>query len=141
MCVVKLRRRDLISNRDGSVAVEFAITFTVFLMLIFGIIELGRYTMSVQALAETVNEGARYAVVHGSKSSSPATASSLVSLVQNGSSLLTPSLVSATVTFSPNNAPGSTVTIVATYPWSPVVSLLPLSSATITTTSVVTILN
>ena len=80
-------------------------------------------------------------MVHGSKSSSPATASSLASLVQNDSPVLTPSSVSVTVTFSPYNNAGSTVKIVATYPWSSVVPLLKLPSVTITATWVATILN
>lgn len=80
-------------------------------------------------------------MVHGSKSTAPATAASLESLVQNSSSALTPSQVSVTVTFSPNNSLGSTVSIVATYPWTPIVPLLKLSSATLKATSITTILN
>jgi Flp pilus assembly protein TadG len=128
-------------NRRGAAAVEFALLITPFLMVTFGIIELGIYSMEQQALLESVHAGVRYAVVHGAKSSSPATTSSLQTLVQNGSTVLTPSLVSVTVTFSPNNNPGSTVEIVATYPWSTVVPLLKLSAATIKATSVSTILN
>ncbi len=134
-------RHDLARNRHGAAAVEFALLLAPFLMVTFGIIELGIYGMEQQALLESVHAGVRYAVVHGAKSTSPATAASLQTMVQNGSSALTPSLVSVTVTFSPNNSPGSTVKIVATYPWSSVVPLLKLSSATITATSVATILN
>jgi len=132
---------DLTRNRRGAVSIEFGLLISVFLMLAFGIIELGRYAMTQQALNESVHAGERYAVVHGSKSSSPATVASLTTLVQNGSSVLTPASVGVTVTFTPNNSPGSTVKIVATYPWSSVVPLLKLSSATITATSVSTILN
>jgi Flp pilus assembly protein TadG len=128
-------------NRRGAAAVEFALLLTPFLMVTFGIIELGIYSMEQQALLESVHAGVRYAVVHGSKSSSPATTSSLQTMIQNGSSVLTASSVSVTVTFSPNNNPGSTIKIVATYPWSSIVPLLKLSAATITATSVSTILN
>jgi Flp pilus assembly protein TadG len=128
-------------NRAGAAAVEFALLLAPFLMVIFGIIELGTYGMDQQALLESVHAGVRYAVVHGSKSNSPATTSSLQAMVQNGNGVLTPSSVSVTVTFSPNNNPGSTVKIVATYTWSSIVPLLNLSSATITATSVSTILN
>jgi Flp pilus assembly protein TadG len=128
-------------NQRGAAAVEFALLLTPFLMVTFGIIELGSYGMVQQALLESVHAGVRYAVVHGSNSSSPATTFSLQTMVQNGSSALTPSSVSVTVTFSPNNNPGSTVKIVATYPWSSIVPLLNLSSAAVTATSVSTILN
>jgi Flp pilus assembly protein TadG len=132
---------NLARSRRGAAAIEFALLLTPFLMVTFGIIELGIYGMEQQALLESVHAGVRYAVVHGSKSSSPATTASLQTMVQNASSVLTPSLVSVTVTFSPNNSPGSTVKIVATYPWSSVVPLLKLSSGTVTATSVSTILN
>jgi len=132
----------LARNRDGAVAIEFGMLLTIFLMAVFGDIELGRYAGTYQALSEAVHIGARYAVVHGSQSSSPATTGSLQTLVQNsGGGVLTPGSVSVTVTFSPNNSPGSTVTLVATYPWSSVVPLLNLSSATIQAKSVATILN
>ncbi len=132
---------DLARHRRGAAAVEFALLLAPFLMVIFGIIELGIYGMEQQALQELVHAGVRYAVVHGSMSSAPATTSALQTMVQNGSSVLTPSSVSVTVTFSPNNSPGSTVKVAATYPWSSVVPLLKLSSGTITATSVATILN
>lgn len=131
----------LARDRNGAAAVEFAFVTPAFLLVIFGIIEFGSFGSSQQALTEAVHEGARYAVVHGSKSSSPATASSLESLVQNSSSALTPNSVSVTVTFSPNNSPGSTVTIIATYPWSSAVPLLNLPSTTLTAKAVATILN
>jgi len=132
---------DLTRNRGGAAAVECGLVITMFLMVTLGVIEIGRYAMMQQALIESVHAGGRYAVVHGSKSTAPATAASLESLVQNSSSALTPSQVSVTVTFSPNNSPGSTVSIVATYPWTPIVPLLKLSSATLKATSITTILN
>ncbi len=132
---------DLARDRRGATAVEFGLVIATFLMMTFGVIEVGRYTMIQQALNDSVHTGARYAIVHGSMSTAPATTASLQILVQNYSSVLTPSSVSVTVTFSPDNSPGSTVSIVATYPWSSAVPLLKLSSATISATSVSTILN
>jgi Flp pilus assembly protein TadG len=132
---------DLGRNRNGAVAVEFGLVITAFLTVALGIVEIGRYAMMQQALIESVHTGGRYAMVHGSNSTAPATAASLESLVQNNSSVLKPTLVSVTVTFSPNNSPGSTISIVATYPWTPFIQLLTLSAATIKATSITTILN
>jgi len=131
----------LARKRDGTAAIEFGLLIPAFLMVTLGIIELGRFAMTQQALSDSVYAGGRYAVVHGSKSATPATAASLQSLVQNNSTVLTPAQVSVTVTFSPNNSPGSTVSIVGTYPWASVVPLLKLPSVTITATSISTILN
>jgi hypothetical protein len=61
--------------------------------------------------------------------------------VGNNLSLISSSAVTTTVTFSPNNSPGSTVTITSTYAWTPLVPLVPLPSATISATSAATILN
>ncbi|MGD1036049.1 MAG: TadE/TadG family type IV pilus assembly protein [Roseiarcus sp.] len=140
MCAAKLFC-DLIRDRRGGPATEFGVVITIFLMVVLGVIEIGSYAMTEQALIESVHDGGRYAVVHGSKSAEPATAASLQSLVQSESSVLTSTLVSVTVTFTPNNSPGSTVSIVATYPWTPIVPLAGFSAATITATSISTILN
>jgi Flp pilus assembly protein TadG len=128
-------------DRRGAAAVEFALTATIFLSVCLGIVELGRFIAMQQALVEAVFAGGRYAIVHGAESSSPASASTIQTQVQNNGGILTPSVISATVTFSPDNSPGSTVTIAATYPWSPLVPLLKLPSATIRAYSVATILH
>jgi Flp pilus assembly protein TadG len=133
--------RDLAGNRNGSAAIEFGMLLPVFMVATMGVIEFGSYLTTQQALIESVHAGGRYAVVHGSQRSNPATSASLQSLVQNGSTLLTPSQVSVTVTFSPNNNPGSTVNIVGSYQWAPLVPLVMLPTVTINAKSISTILN
>jgi Flp pilus assembly protein TadG len=134
------RSRRLAKNRAGVAALEFALTVSMFLMLVFGIVEIGRYLAAQQSLTSAVHVGGRYAVAHDSLSSSPATQSSIQTVIQNAAGGLVANSITATATFSPNNAAGSTVTISATYPWVPLVPLLNLPSATITVTSTMTIL-
>jgi Flp pilus assembly protein TadG len=50
---------DFAKARGGNVAVEFALVFPMFLMLVFGTIEYGRLLWTMQALQETANAGAR----------------------------------------------------------------------------------
>jgi Flp pilus assembly protein TadG len=50
----------------GQELVEFALTAPILLMLIFGIFDLGRVIINLDALTNGVREGARYASVHNS---------------------------------------------------------------------------
>jgi Flp pilus assembly protein TadG len=132
--------RRLAENQRGAAAIEFALTVSIFFMLTLGIIEIGRYVAAQQSLLSAVHLGGRYAVAHSSSSSSPATQSSIQTVIQNAAGALVASSITATTTFSPNNNAGSTVTISATYPWTSLVPLLNLPSATITVTATMTIL-
>jgi len=51
--------------------VEFALVAPIFFLLLFGLIDFGRYVYYVQILNNAAREGARYAIVHGSQSLNP----------------------------------------------------------------------
>jgi hypothetical protein len=51
--------------------VEFALVAPLFFLLIFGVIEAGRFILFYETLSNATREGARYAIVHGSNSSCP----------------------------------------------------------------------
>src|SRR5262245_63982542 len=51
--------------------VEFALVSPIFFLLLFGIIDFGRYVYYVQILNNAAREGARYAIVHGGNSLAP----------------------------------------------------------------------
>jgi len=55
----------------GQALVEFAFVAPIFFLLLFGIIDFGRYVYYVQILNNAAREGARYAIVHGSNSFQP----------------------------------------------------------------------
>jgi hypothetical protein len=55
----------------GQALAEFAMVAPIFFLLLFGIIEGGRFILFYQALNNATREGARYAIVHGSNSSCP----------------------------------------------------------------------
>jgi Flp pilus assembly protein TadG len=56
----------------GQALVEFAFVAPIFLLLLFAIIDFGRYVYYVQILNNAAREGTRYAIVHGSNSFTPA---------------------------------------------------------------------
>lgn len=87
-------------RQRGSTLVEFAIGATVFLTVMFGVIEFGRALWIHNALSDAARRGARYAVVH------PATDSAAVKNVvvygdpAGGSTPLVDNLTTANVNVS-----------------------------------------
>ena len=62
-----MRRNKLFdSNERGATLVEFSIAVSVFLMVMFGVIEFGRALWVHNALADAARRGARYATLHKS---------------------------------------------------------------------------
>ena len=59
------------SRSTAQAMVEFALVAPIFFLMIFGIIEGGRFILFYETLNNAVREGARYAIVHGSNSSCP----------------------------------------------------------------------
>lgn len=55
----------------GQALTEFAIVLPVFLLVLYSIIEFGRYVYAVQVVNNAAREGARYAITHGSLSLCP----------------------------------------------------------------------
>lgn len=55
--------RRLAANRDGSVMLETALMITILLVLMFGIIDLGRALFTENNLVSAAREGARYGAV------------------------------------------------------------------------------
>ena len=52
----------------GQALVEFALVAPIFFLMLFAIIDFGRFIYYVQILNNAAREGARYAIVHGSAS-------------------------------------------------------------------------
>jgi Flp pilus assembly protein TadG len=55
-------------HRAGQSLVEFALVLPIFLLLLFGLIDIGRYVYTANALNEAAREGARYGSVAGGTS-------------------------------------------------------------------------
>jgi len=50
-------------HRRGQSLVEFALVFPIFMLVVFGIIDVGRYVYVVNAFSQAAREGARYGSV------------------------------------------------------------------------------
>lgn len=109
----------------GQALVETAVTMVVFLTLLFGVIEFSYCLYAYNFVSYAAKLATRYAIVHGSQSSDPATSSALQNLVVSNATALDPNQITVTASWNPNNNPSSTVTVNVTYNFTFLGSLLP----------------
>ncbi len=101
--------------RNGTAILESALLGPLFLLLIAALVHFAFATMSYNILSSAVRDGARYASVHGSSSTNPATQGSMQTYVQGRAIGLIQSQITVTTTWTPNNHPGSVVKIQGKY--------------------------
>jgi Flp pilus assembly protein TadG len=122
---MRLAKRFLLRvGESGSVAGEYALTLPFLLGLIYGIIEVGHYAYLRITMANTTHDAARYAAVHGSQATTPATSSDVKTFVNNELTALGLNPdgtggTAVTVTYTPDNNPGSTVQVSISYRFVP----------------------
>jgi len=131
-------------DRRGVAALEFALSGVPVLILLLATIEFGRLIADQYALSIGVERAARYAVVHGSQSASPASAADIVAQFYAAAA---PFLAAGagepvvSVAFSPGNAPGGLVSIAARYDFIPVSTLEAIPAITLSAQASYTIQN
>jgi Flp pilus assembly protein TadG len=114
-----------LGHSEGGTLVEFGVTILTLLILVAGIIEIGRLVLAYTTVANSARAGARYAIVHGgdltSGASSSTDDSAVKSVVKNFAGAGTIQLADSniTVTYSPDNKAGSTVTVKVVYTYVP----------------------
>jgi Flp pilus assembly protein TadG len=139
---MKIRPEDAIRRRRqaerGATLVETSIVMLLFLTVMFGLIELGRLSLAYITISEAVRAGVRYAIVHGADRtgsgvdgpSGPGDYTQVSAVVQGVATAAGFSIVTPTVTYGAlGNAVGSTVRVYATYTFTPIVTLIPLTTA------------
>jgi Flp pilus assembly protein TadG len=109
----------------GQSIVEFALVAPLFLIMLFGVIEIGRLVWTHHELTNGTREGARLAMVRGSESSAPLTSTTPIRdrILETTVGLSSGSLnVSAT---GLGGEPGTTVTVTTTYSYEVLVGIIP----------------
>lgn len=154
------RRHSLTRRRPaGQAMVEFALVAPMFFLLLFAIIEAGRFIFYYETLSHATREGARYAIVNGANtlgcpSGPPAPGTSgcdtsganVVTRVRQSAFGVPAAGISvdrcwwyAACNFVTNgdgdNARGATVTVTASYTYSSLIPLVPLPPITVTAES------
>ena len=128
----------LVGDRRGGVAIEFAFIIPIAILLTIGAVEVAR-AVSVQAsINQAAKETVRFASVRGTASGAAATEAQLEAMAVQLANLADAS-TSAAVTWSPDNSPGSVVTMDMQTTFSPVALPFGPSSYTFTSTASMTI--
>jgi len=142
-------------RRRGQAMVEFALVVPFFLLLVFGIIEGGRFVFYYELLNHATREGARYAIVHGSNAlgckSGPMpdsrppcdlTGERVKQRVRDsafgalGTGLIVPDPI-----WQPNNERGNPVTVSASYAYTVLIPIVPLPPITVSAESTLVVNN
>jgi Flp pilus assembly protein TadG len=136
---MRCRRFDQV--RRGSVVLESALIYPVVFVLILGLIIGGLGVFRYQEVAWLAREATRYASVHGTQyakiTGKPVATD--VDVYNNAIAAkvvcLNLSQLSYAVTWTPNNSPGSTVSVMVSYHWVPE-AFLPVMNMSSTSTDV-----
>jgi len=132
--------------------VEFALVVPWFFLMLFGIIEAGRFIYYYETLSNATREGARYAIVNGANtlgcpSGPPAPGTSGCDVAGNNvvarvrQSALGMAGVGVTPTWAPDNGRGSTVRVDATYTYRSLIPIVPLPQITVNAESTLVVNN
>jgi Flp pilus assembly protein TadG len=115
----------------GNNLVEFALISFMFIMVLAGVVELGRMVLVYNTIANAAREGTRYAIVHGADQTStpsgpgnPCTCTAVNTVITNFASagLINTSAMTITVAYpNGNNNAGSPVTVKVLYTYDPFV--------------------
>ena len=101
----------------GLTAVEFALLTPALLLTATGLIDFGRAMLVNASLKHVAAESARFAAIRGAEATSPATETDIVDYAKGRAVGVPSDDVTVTVTWTPNNSSGSSVTIDLTYPF------------------------
>jgi hypothetical protein len=128
----------------GQALAEFALVAPWFFLVLFGIIEAGRFMLYYENLNNATREGARYAIVNGANTlgcpsgpPAPGTAAcdapgnNVIQRVKDAAFGVLGSGVGVTPTWNPDNGRGSTVTVAATYTYRSLIPIVPLPPITV----------
>lgn len=144
------------SRTRGQALVEFSLVAPLFFLLLFAIIDFGRYVYYVQVLNNAAREGARYAIVHGAASLSPTgppddpSGAAVIGVVRNYAigviGINDPSMLTVTPTWGtppavPDNDRGTTVTVEVTYAFTSAIPLVPIPPVSVKGASTLVINN
>ena len=105
--------------------VEGALCLTVFLMMLFGILDFGRAVYGYNLVSAAAREGARYAMVRGATSGRTASAATVATYVRTWAIGIPTSDLTVNTTWSPDSQPGSTVNVNVQYNFKPLGPYMP----------------
>ena len=118
-------------SQGGGVLIKAAFTLPLLLLMAAGIVEVGRAVYAQDALAEATRSAVRYAIVRGAASPEPATAGDIRERLRGRATGLDPGRLEVTVTYEPDNNPGSFVRVEADYRFELLLHAFPVDPITL----------
>ena len=129
------RPRRRVSSRAQAL-VEFAIVAPIFFLILFAVIDFGRYVYYTQVLNNAAREGTRYAIVHGENGLPPTgppddpTGADVIEVVRNYAvgviGLEDTTVLDIQVSWNPDNSRDSKVTVTVDYAFNSVMTIVPI---------------
>ena len=119
----------------GQTGVEFALTAGITVTLLFLIMNCCLALYAYSFVSYAAREGSRYAAVHGASNPSPAQVSDVTNIVAREAYGLNLDNLSVNTTWSPDNQPGSVVSVRVRYVFSFMVPFVHLSSVNLSSSS------
>ncbi len=132
MSAIRRRRRRRPGSQRGDSLLEFALMSAVFFMTIFGVTEFGRAIFDYNVVANAARDGARWAIVRGYTSSSPADEVAVKTYVRTRVYGMN---ANVTTTWSPDNKPGGVVSVTVSTNFTPLTSYIPIGTIAIRSTA------
>ncbi len=99
----------------GALAIEFGFALPVLILLTIGLFDMSLLLWSSSTIENAAAEGARYAVVNGAASPSPASAADIENYIRTQAVGVPATALNVDVTWQPNNQSGSRVTVALAY--------------------------
>jgi Flp pilus assembly protein TadG len=126
-------------DRRGTTAIEFAVSITVVLMLVFSMIDIGLLYLAQQTLNYGVSAASRWAVVNSASANATNVASQFVAAATPGLGAARAAKSTVVVSFAPSSTPGGSVTVKATLAWSPLTTFDFMVAATLSSSQTLVI--
>ena len=117
-------------GRRGSTMLEGALVMTTFVVVLVGSMDFGRLGFAYNSVTYAAHQAARFAATSGSASGHAASVAAIQANADSNLLGLDASKLTISVTWTPNNNPGSQVQVVVSYGFQPLV--VPISSKSLT---------
>lgn len=128
-------------NERGSATVEAGFSLVILVLLMVGVIEVGRFMWINTSLSHAAREAARYGSRHAADSPAPVSTAQLVRYAKSKATGVDPKQLQVTITYEPVNASGSEMTIIVRYPYDSLLSgLVGMKDVLLSARTVVTLI-
>ena len=123
-----LRSRRRAHTERGSGVIELALILPFIALLVMGIIDLGRGAWTRHSLEDAVSDVVRHASFSGSSTPQPSTEQSLEAWIESRRPYFDPEALNLVASWSPDNHPGSEVSVLLTYDFDPLLPVVPMGT-------------